>query len=209
MANLPTRGLLVGLLTAVALSLLASAAAANHLSINERRFDAKWTALRYIAGGNTVACPLTLEGSFHYSTINKVENSLIGHISRASVGICTGGHSTVLTATLPWHVQFAGFGGSLPNITEVKVKVIGLSLALQPEGSVSCLMSTAAEHPAIFIGAANSSHELTSLTAESGAEIPLRGSLGLCNFAGGGHFEGQTTTLARLGTTTKISVTLI
>jgi hypothetical protein len=203
--------LFAGLTAAFLMSLAVSSASASHLALNEQRFDAKWSALRFIAGGNTVTCPVTLEGSFHYGTINKVENSLIGHISRASVAnaSCSGGHATVLSATLPWHVQYAGFSGTLPNITEVQLKLIGASFAVQPTGSISCLARTSAEHPARGSVALNTSHVATTLTAEVNAGIPLTGGLGACSFAGEGHFEGTTASLTRLGGAGSITVTLI
>jgi hypothetical protein len=201
--------LLVGLTAALLLSLAVSSASANRLSISNRNIRAVWTPLRFIAGTNTWSCNFTLEGSFHSATIAKVANALIGFISRGSVGPCSAGSATILTATLPWHVQYESFAGRLPTITRVNLLLIGLSWQIQPSGSLVCLLRTEAGHP--FRGEAElepASGRITGLRAEPGRGIPLTGSGGFCAFAGEGHFEG-TGVVTLLGNTTSVSIRLI
>ncbi len=181
--------LFAGLMAALLLSMAVGSASANRLSINELSYRVTWSPLRFIAAGRTVSCNVTIEGSFHSGTIRKVERALIGHITRASVATCTGGSATVLNATLPWHVQYGGFIGRLPIIEGgIKLRLIRASFEVQPTGAVACLAATTEERPAIGI-ANNEGGTITELTAEPGAEIPLRN--GLCPFAGGGRFEGS------------------
>jgi hypothetical protein len=66
-------------------------------------------------------CRLTLEGSLHARTMAKVAGSLIGYITRVRTGQCTVG-TTLLTETLPWHVRYESFSGTLPNITLLVVR---------------------------------------------------------------------------------------
>jgi hypothetical protein len=189
--------LFAGLTAAIVLSMAVASASANRLVVNEKSYRIVWSPLRFIAGGNTVSCNVTLEGSFHSATIRKVERALIGHVTRASVNTCTGGSATVLNATLPWHVQYNGFTGTLPRITGVLLKLVGASFQVQPSGSLACLAATTEERPAKGIAGVEAG-TVTELTAEAAAEIPLRGGGGLCAFAGGGHFEG-TGTVTKLG----------
>jgi hypothetical protein len=192
--------LFAGLTAALVLSLAASGVGARSFRTDEQRFNAHWEALRFIAGGRTISCRVTLEGSFHEATIAKVEEALVGYVSRASVSgeRCTGGSATVLTATLPWHIRYGGFEGILPEIEGIRVRLIGASFEVRPTGqNFGCLASTTTTNPARgIINIAN--RRVISLTAEVGAEIPLRGGGGLCAFAGRGHFEGTTTALERL-----------
>jgi len=203
--------LFAGLTAALVLSLAVGGASARSFRLTEQRFDAKWAGLRFIVGGNTIECALTLEGSFHSATISKVENALVGHVSRASFAgaTCTGGHATVLSATLPWHVQYAGFRGRLPAINSINIKLIGAAFAVQPEGTLRCLARTEVNNPAGLIASLNASGQATSLTADETAEIPLTGELEFCRFGGEGHFGGVTTSLTRLARTELITVSLI
>jgi len=181
--------LFTGMAAAFLMAFAVGTASANHLSISSRLVIIRWTPLRFIAGSNTISCNVTLEGSFHSATIAKVNEALVGHISRGSVNSCTGGSATILNETLPWHVRYAGFTGTLPNITGINLRLISASFRVQPSGSVVCLARSTIENPARGIANENAAtHVVRELTAESGAGIPLNGFL--CEFAGEGHFEG-------------------
>jgi hypothetical protein len=207
--------LLSALTAAFVLSMAVGSASANRLSLSAQDFDARWSSLIFTSdAGSSLTCPVTLQGSFHSRTIAKVPNALIGFVSRASVrgqnsaGNCTGGTATVLTATLPWHITYRSFTGTLPNITGVNILLVNASFQIQPAGSLTCLARTTTTNPAI--GTVNvSGGRATSLTAEENAGIPLTGAGGFCAFGGQGHFTGTTASLTRLGSTTSITVTLI
>lgn len=175
--------------SALILALCVAHASANRLSISERSFRIRWTALRLIAGGNTTTCAVTLEGSFHSATMRKIERLLAGHITRASIASCSGGSATILRETLPWHVQYAGFTGRLPAISTIKLLIIGWSQQFQPSGNLACLARTTEARPAVVITVLEG-EQVAESDLEEGAEIPLEGSGGLCRFAGVFHWAG-------------------
>ena len=114
--RLRTKLCLAGLLAALTMTLVVTAASASRLSLSNRNIRITWTSLDLVSGGSTVEeCPLTLEGSFHSATIRKTAGALIGFISRASVGVCFGGTKTILQASLPWHITYDSFTGALPR----------------------------------------------------------------------------------------------
>jgi len=186
-----TRGrtLLLALTATSILAINITTATATHLRSSSSLAIIRWAPLRFIAGSNTISCNVTLEGSFHSATIAKVNEALIGRISRATFNTCTGAGATVLAETLPWHIRYAGFTGTLPDITGINLRLISVSFRLQPSGSVACLGRSTQENPTRVIAQLNSStHVVTSLVAEPNAGIPLNGFL--CEFAGELHFEG-------------------
>jgi hypothetical protein len=190
--------LLVGLAAAMLLSMAVGNASARNLSLNEQSFRAVWTPLEFVAGGNTVKCNVTLEGSFHYRTIVKRADALIGFITRAIANTCTGGSATVLTATLPWHLPYEGFSGTLPNITDIRIKLVGASFNVFPTGAPrACLARTTTANPARGIANVGAGGRVTNLQAEPGASIPLEEFF--CAFAGEGRFIGTTSSLTKLG----------
>lgn len=199
--------LLAGITAALMLATAVGSASANNLSVTNRNQRIVWSALRFIAGGNTITCHVTLEGSFHEATTAKVVGRLLGYITRGTVNTCTGGSATILNATFPWHIQYAGFTGTLPAITSVFLNMIGASFAVQPTGSLKCLARTETNHPAKGQAGVEAG-VIEELTALVEAEIPLTGEAEFCRFAGSGHFEG-TGAVTLLGTTSRISIRLI
>jgi hypothetical protein len=189
----------------IMLAALATTASAAHLRDSSQNIRAVWTGLEYEAGV-TVRCPVTVEGSFHSSTISKTAGALIGYISRAIIGeaSCSGGRARTLTENLPWHIRYASFEGTLPNITRVNLNVIGIRFLLLATfpiiGSVSCLYVTEASHPATMSPVRENGGAITSVAA--GGSINGTGICPEGRFGGSGR-------VSVLGTTTAISVTLI
>jgi len=178
------------------LGLAVSDATARNLSVNEQSFRWAWTPITFAFGGNTVRCNLTFEGSFHYRTMAKSIGSLIGFVTRAILNTCTGGSATILTLSLPWHVRYGGFTGTLPNITTVRSSVTGISFNFRPTGLGACLAQSTAENPARFI-AILTAGVITGVMAEEGSRIPLRGFL--CEFAEEMSFAGTSSIATTLG----------
>jgi hypothetical protein len=132
-----TRLFLGALTAAIVLSSAVGAASANRLSLSNNRFRQVWTPLSIsnAEAGVTVQCNVTLEGSFHYNTFAKARGLLRGYITKAAFAHpCTGGGEAFSTngveeegggrpfpSTLPWHITYSGFEGTLPNITGVQV----------------------------------------------------------------------------------------
>jgi len=125
---------LAALIATVALGTMVSTASAGRLSISNQNIRVTWSALEFESGGGiTIRCSVTVEGSFHYRVSAKIAGSLSGYITRAIVRRpCTGGTAwdyngtevnEVLGGTfansLPWHMTYQGFGGTLPAITSL------------------------------------------------------------------------------------------
>jgi hypothetical protein len=124
--------LLLGALVAtIALGTLVSTTSARRFGLTNQSFRAVWTGgaaetgLEFVVGMTTIKCPATLEGSFHSRTLSKVAEALIGYVTRAAVGMCAGGTVTLQAGTLPWHIRYDSFSGTLPVITEVHVRILG------------------------------------------------------------------------------------
>ncbi len=207
---LRVRALLTCITATLFLALAVTGASARNLRISNQHTRIVWSALRFVAGGRTITCHVTLEGSFVEATAPKTVGTLLGRITRAAFNTCSGGSATVLTATLPWHIVYRGFTGTLPRITSVQVGILGLSFEVQQEGTIACLAATEANNPAVGnINLEESGNgTVTELNALVEAEIPLRGGGGLCAFAGRIHFEGAGSVTV-LTSTTRITITLI
>lgn len=133
-----------GLCALAASALLAATvatASANNLSISNQQIRAIWAPVTVIIPESSLefVCVMTLEGSFHSSTIRKIADTLIGHITRAVVQHPCGGagemyvHNgteaplgTVRATSLPWHLTYRSFAGTLPNITEARLLIRGM-----------------------------------------------------------------------------------
>lgn len=119
------------------------------------RLSLSATTFRIVSGAGIregyVICPLTLEGSFHSRSFAKVPGALIGYITRARLEeeSCSGGEARYLQETLPWHLQYASFSGTLPNITSITTNVIGLGIVVTRLGR-SCLYITTATTPGVL-----------------------------------------------------------
>lgn len=203
--------LLLGLTAAIVFSAAVGTATANRLSVSEPRFRATWAALRLTAAEAVVSCPVTLEGSFHSATIRKVRNALIGHVSRASIRgsepPCTGGTATIFQESLPWHLTYLGFVGTLPRPTAIRVLLVGARFRVDPAGGLpACNATTTTTNPAAGEILTEANGLVTGLRALPEFTIPLES--GFCVFGGSGRFEG-TGTVTRLGGTGNISIRLI
>jgi hypothetical protein len=150
-----------------------------------------------------------LEGTFHSNTIAKVANSLIGYITRATFntpGCVQEEGSTralVLQETLPWHIRYSGFIGTLPNV-RFRLQFINLVLELLGTPVGTCRYS--ASPFGIIGGAAGGTigGTSTTLTAENGVVIPSS-----TPFCPSTQFSSGAAAVTLLGTTTAITVRLI
>jgi hypothetical protein len=185
---------------------LAGSASARNLSISNQNIRATWSALNFIGSGRTITCPVTLEGSLHARTIAKVANTLIGYITRAIVGEggCVNGTARVRGETLPWHVRYVSFAGTLPNITGISVDVQrpGFDVTGEFFGiRVTCSYRTSNVRGVFSreVGGA-----LTNVRVEGRGLVTDNGFP-----CGEGELSGTSTTLTLLGAVTRLTVTLI
>jgi len=190
----------VGMAAALMLALAVSSASAGRLSLSHRLTRAMFNPLTFSGPfGAAARCPITLESSFHRETINKTLDSLIGYVTRAIRGTCTQGNATILSETLPWHIAYGGFTGSLPRFLGIKQKLIGASFRVQESVfGINCLSRTTTTNPSIGIAEgieweANGNGIIRRLVAEPGATIPC-GSIT-------GRFEGTATVTDNTGAT--------
>lgn len=163
--------LIFALITAtVTVAACATVASANHLSSSTQAFRASWSSFEFISGFATIRCSLTLEGSLHARTISKTPELLIGVINMASVGPCSAGSATILQTSLPWHVRYASFTGTLPTISSITTTIIGFAYQFrEPFEGITCLLRSTATSPATV------SYNLTSgsvTSATLGGSIP-------------------------------------
>ena len=78
----------------VLLGSLVSSASARAFSVDNSNIRAAFREVRFHFPEATVICQVTLEGSLHSMTIAKTIGSLIGYITRATLGPCQAGTAT-------------------------------------------------------------------------------------------------------------------
>ena len=165
----------------VLLGALVSSASARNLSVSNQSISGMWSSVEFNLPGATTRCHVTLEGSLHSRTMPKMIGSLIGYITRAILGRCEEGTATISRESLPWHVTYSGFQGTLPNITSIITHVIGASFHIREPFGIRCHVRLTPERPGVGTFHRNiTSHEITEVsisgrirTTECGAEGTL------------------------------------
>jgi hypothetical protein len=202
---------LAGLVATCLLAFAVGTAWARRIELSEQGFLARWTTTRPLivnVAGMSVSCPVTLEGSFHSRTLSKVCGQLIGYITSAQIPStsppCEGGTMTALAGSLPWHVQYNSFTGTLPNITRIRITMIGFRVATTPTGSITCLVGTTQTKPLAGDININGSHTAESFTMLPEFRIPGEG---FCSVAGEASVSGTTAVLGTL-VTPQVSITV-
>lgn len=181
------------------LGALASAASARNLSTSNQTLRASFREVRFTLPFGTVNCSITVEGSFHQRTQAKVAGSLVGYITRGDLGTCSSGRVTVLRETLPWHIRYSSFSGTLPNITSLRANIIGVSFRIS-DGIIFCLATTTAAQPAIVTFVREAGGAVT--TVELGGTI-------LTSCGSEGAFTSDRGPVTVLNSASRITITLI
>ncbi len=194
--------ILLGALTAaIVLAAAIGTASARRLEVSEQRIRVTWTELVFSNSGAAprISCPVTIQGSFHSKTLSKVSGQLIGVITKAELtkANCRGGTALILNGienapgatSLPWHIRYDSFSGTLPIIEGgIKLQLINASFLVEPEGiGVACLFRSTEARPARGIAAVNGEHKITTLSPTADTIPKLSGGL-LCPSSG--SFEG-------------------
>ena len=207
--------------------LLASAVAtssANRLSISNRNFRIVWSPLIFDfveSIESPFSCSVTLEGSFHSTTITKMLRALLGHVSRASVSSCFfwfhNGAERVLggatpATSLPWHVAHEGFSGTLPSIIGELLSLRGITLTFTGFGGLCLAVYGEANASLRLVANLNGSGVVIGTTPESSNQITRTTGGAFCPrairfIAPPAGTSGNRVTL--LSTTTAISLRLI
>lgn len=150
--------LLATVVAACTLATAISTASADRLSSSSQTFRVKWANLEFTGGVANVTCAVTLEGSFHSRTLIKRERTLVGYITAATVNQNTCRETVLLTAakvipwngretslgatigqSLPWHVTYETFFGTLPSIREIVFLLTGIRFDIEIPLSNGCL----------------------------------------------------------------------
>jgi hypothetical protein len=139
--------LFAALSAAALLGTMAGSATARNFSVLEASSTATFPRVEFAGGFGTVRCNLTLGARLHSRTFAKVLESLAGLITAATVGGCEAGSATILRETLPWHMRYNGFSGTLPEISSIATNVIGFSFRIREPFGVEFLGTSTASNP--------------------------------------------------------------
>ncbi len=205
------------------LALLATTAPARNFSTSNQQFRVVWNEIDFGGALVTITCGVTLEGSFHYRSIVKRERTLIGYITAAAAKRpCTNGEAWsangverhprlgVLANTLPWHLTYQGFAGTLPNITSIHFLLRGLRVKIHSFFDTLCLYGDANDN---ITGRAirEARGAITGLETVAGrSTVRLVNRLGAGGCPPSGPFDNRRAgVVTLLNTTTRITITLI
>jgi hypothetical protein len=208
---------LAALTAAVLLAAAVGSASARSFEVNNQNIRITWASLEFNGSefAEPVRCRVTLEGSFHTRTIAKVREALIGAITRATVAhpCITGGEGFALNGvertpnTLPWHVQYDSFEGTLPRISAITV-ILSRSSFLINNGI--CAGRYGNETDRIFgrtsVGAGGELGTITPIVGRNSATLVTRLSGIFC--PGNGQLTG-TGNVTQLNSASRITVRLI
>ena len=183
---------------------LVASASATRLSSSSSTLRATFPRFEFVGPFGTTTCILTLEGSLHSRTITKTAGLLMGYITRAILGTCTAGSATILRESLPWHIQYGSFSGTLPNnIMTLVTNVVGFNYRVRESGGVTCLFRSTVAEPIRLTANVGAGNVLSSVSAggrvRSGDE---------CLRAAGAAI-GTSNSLTLLGGSETITITLI
>jgi hypothetical protein len=126
-----------------------SSAPARNISVSSQFLETRFRRVTFESPVNMV-CEVHLSGSLHGRTLAKRVGSLIGYITQASLPGCLGGRATILRETLPWHVRFQDFTGTLPNITSLTTHVIRAAFQIM-QLFFTCLATSTEAAPTVVI----------------------------------------------------------
>jgi hypothetical protein len=185
------------------LGALVSTASAGRLEISTKELSMMWRSVEFRLPFATPRCQVTLDSTLHERTMIKDLGTLMGYITRAILGTCTGGTATILTSTLPWHVRYSDFEGTLPEITSIIVHVIGASFRISG-GGFTCLARSEANHPGVGTIHRNPATHLITEVGISG-RMPT----GAECFGQEGTFSSDSGIASVSNTNTSVSVSLI
>jgi hypothetical protein len=183
--------IIAALIAACALAAIVGTANARRLALSENHILAHFRALTFEGGiGPQIVCAVSIEGSFHSRTLEKIARSLIGYISEVRVKRpCTGGEAWARTTqegrtpeSLPWHILYERFIGALPRIEGIELTLDNAAFLVSIPGIGDCLFKATPTSP--MRGIVNrevATGRVTGLRVNSASAIPLNVRLtGIC-----------------------------
>lgn len=110
--------------------------------------------------------------------IAKAEARLVGWVNSFDVDedACSGGTVIPLAETLPWHILFQSFSGTLPDITAIDFIITGV--AVNFSGMVECLYESDISRPATGTFTRDTRGKITGFSLDPGTPIPTGGFCG-------------------------------
>lgn len=193
--------ILASLLTTLCLAVVVSDASAHRFEIHEQNFFMTWPAaeqLRFINNEYiAIECEVLLGGIFHSRIFSKVSGSLIGEIHVTQKEPCTTRpgerfglmwildqverqEGVELPESLPWHIRYDSFTGTLPAIVTMKWQLIGASFLLQGVFGIRCLFKSTAERPLFLIAELKANGEIERVRVDETKPIPKKPEFELC-----------------------------
>lgn len=182
------------------LGALVESASARSLSTTSQTMRATFASVRFAGVFGSITCHATIEGSMHTRTIAKIVGALIGYVTSASMGACAEGSASILRETLPWHVRYESFTGTLPAISSARFTIVGVSFRIR-EPLATCLARSSAESPARITLNRNTGSGVVE-TAELGGTIAT-------SCGANGSFSSDRGPITVLNSTTRYTITLI
>jgi hypothetical protein len=224
-----TKLLLTALITALMLLAATTMAHARRFELSNQRFRAVWNPetspgsqrITFELPGFNIACRATIEGSFHSRTLSKVCGQLVGYVTSAAItrpcevgeGWVQNGSEQLLNGarptSLPWHIRYDRFTGTLPRIERIRLQFINVGLLVRvfvfPVNN-GCLILTSAMNPVFAFVEIEAGGTVTGLRADEAPAIQTTTILE--NFCPEGHLVGRANVTLQ-GTTTKIAIRLV
>jgi hypothetical protein len=170
------------------LAIAISTASASRLSVSHQTFRIAWSSLEFLPLEelSEARCSVILEGSFHARSIAKAASGLIGAITHAMVATSENCNAVRLIAfngsesyngtaspnTLPWHLTYGSFTGTLPNIATVRLMLSRFRFGLVAAGL--CVGQYGTVEDSLTLSAnLGASRAVTSLSPAAGSRITL------------------------------------
>jgi len=120
---------LAGIAATLLLGLAANPTFAGRLSLTARTIKIVWPRLEFNdeTGTARATCPVTLQGSFHSSTMRKTVGAVLGYVNGHETGRCSFGEAEFERGISGvWSIQYVGFTGTLPSLSGFTVKIVGV-----------------------------------------------------------------------------------
>lgn len=157
--------LLTSAAAATLLALAVGTASARSISTSHQSWRTTFNPIQLRFSFGDVGCLLTLDGSFHARTFAKVSGALVGYVTRATGGACAFGEWRYLTQTLPWHMRYGSFTGTLPNISSMMLNVVGYAFQFRESLGIVCLFRSTETQPVSLFFRRENSGVVTSVEA--------------------------------------------
>ena len=190
----------------VLLGAVVGSASARNFSISNQFLSATFRRVTFEGFGLRIVCEVVVSGSFHTRTTAKRVGSLVGYLTQAALGTtpepggCEAGRATILRETLPWHIRYLGFAGTLPNISRIIANIIRAAFRSSSE-EVVCLGTSTEANPTTMTFNRDIVTRVVT-TGTIGGTAPTT-----CGFTG--TFSSDAGQIFLLNTTNRITITLI